>query len=134
MKKIVDQHWFCVVALLPFIALFVVHEALGMPDVVTIKIDNDHEAERGFTFLMVLALYFGAAGFAVHVVWLLPRGTAWLALKIFILALAWYALSIYFDSKLAHRVQKQEKAAVFLFRSNWATPSNSPKNVPLAAE
>jgi len=89
------SHVFCAVFFVPVIVMFVAHEVLGITDEL-----GGHRPGRPFptvgellyNLAMVGAFYFGVCGYIAHAWILQPRGSLWLAVKLFILAIAWYTL------------------------------------------
>jgi hypothetical protein len=97
-KKVINSHWFCIVPLLPFVAMLAVHRALHLSNAFGgVKVGERHptDGELAYNYLMVLVFYLGVGGFLAHAAFLQLRGTVWMLLKFGALALAWSALIHY---------------------------------------
>ena len=95
LKSMLNQHWFCIVPLLPALAMIAVHEAFGLSDEMMghqVGRPRATTAELCFNFTMVLAFYSGIAGFLAHSLSLARVSTTWLLVKLSVLAVGWYLL------------------------------------------
>lgn len=93
--RIVRQHWFCLVPLLPAAEMIWIHEAFGISNAMGGKLVEERDAtvaELLFNYAMVAACYLGIMGFIAHAFWVSNRGYSWIALKLIALAIGWYAL------------------------------------------
>jgi hypothetical protein len=94
MRQITKQHWFCIMPLLPFVAMIAAHEAYGIPDGLLSFPEGQGAptiAETVFNLLTALAFCAGVAGYLLHTARLAPRGAFWVVVKIIALAVGWYA-------------------------------------------
>lgn len=94
MKSVVNQHWLCVLALLPFAVMFCLHDLLGISDHMG---DGPSDWSMLYNYGMVLAFVGGICGYLLHALAMTqfsPRGIAWFGFKFFILAIGWCVFTI----------------------------------------
>ncbi|MBL8850360.1 MAG: hypothetical protein JNG89_11835 [Planctomycetaceae bacterium] len=67
-RRTLAAHWFCLVPLLPFVAMFTLHRLLGLSDEIGGHLVGQRPAstiEIVYNYLMVAAFYLGVQGYVV---------------------------------------------------------------------
>lgn len=80
-----NQHWFCVIPILPFLSLFAVHEWFGLSDSmlgVPVGQRPPSNAETTHNLLMGFSFWPGAFGYLWCACELAPRSTPWFLMKV----------------------------------------------------
>jgi len=112
-------HWFCLVPLLPFVAMFAIHRMLDLSDVMGIAPRGEREpttTELTYNYGMVLAFYLSVLGYFVFAaargvvdmqeafqvngglvkrVRVASQGAMWFLGKVTVLATAWHVLLLW---------------------------------------
>jgi hypothetical protein len=103
--KLLGQHWFCIVPLLPFIVMLSLHQALGMSDDMLGHVAGTRlpaPAEIAFNYIMVLVFFLGIAGFLAHSFSLARSSTLWLIIKLAALAAGWSLFIFWVENSRPH--------------------------------
>jgi hypothetical protein len=92
LQTLLQSHWFCLVALVPFALMFVVHEVLGMSDVMGAAPAGERrptDVELLYNYAMIAVFYAGIAGFSAHACYLVERAATWFVVKLVLLGIGW---------------------------------------------
>jgi hypothetical protein len=98
MRHLTRSHWFCAIFLLPAALMIAAHEVFDLSDAMGgIQVGEPPPSNRElvYNFAMVILFYVGVIGYLVHAFKLAPQGWHWFAIKVLLLAVAWYALLAY---------------------------------------